>query len=50
MIAVENFDWNIRARQMVAAYSKFISNYSGFYGRIKYPIIFREMVSIENEI
>ena len=25
MIAVENFDWDIRARQMVAAYSKFIS-------------------------
>ena len=24
-IAVENFDWNIRAQQMVAAYSKFIS-------------------------
>ena len=25
MIAVENFDWDIRAQQMVAAYSKFIS-------------------------
>ena len=25
MIAVENFDWEIRAQQMVAAYSKFIS-------------------------
>ncbi|MBT8351997.1 MAG: glycosyltransferase family 4 protein [Deltaproteobacteria bacterium] len=25
-IAVENFDWEIRAQQMVAAYSKFISN------------------------
>ena len=24
MIAVENFDWNIRAQQMVAAYSNFI--------------------------
>ena len=25
-IAMENFDWEIRAQQMVAAYSKFISN------------------------
>jgi glycosyltransferase involved in cell wall biosynthesis len=28
-IAVENFDWSTRARQMVAAYSKFISADSG---------------------
>jgi len=26
MIAVEDFDWGIRAKQMVAAYSKFIAN------------------------
>ena len=26
MIAVENFDWQIRAQQMVAVYSKFISS------------------------
>ena len=25
-IAVENFDWDIRAQQMVAAYLKYISN------------------------